>query len=189
MSDSLEILKQKDEADGISATKDFFVKKRKSILVIVSSIIAILLVVYLFFGGNYKYAVEKYINANYYGDFDSALNLLPKEALNEMLDSMGISKSEYSDQLQKTQADIKTAYLKEYGEDYTVSYKIIRKEKYDSGRFGDLKESLKEFGITKSVVSTAYSLDVEITVKGSKRNNEFKENLTAVKINYKWYIL
>lgn len=189
MSDSIENFNKSVNADDKEVTKISFLKRRKSILIAVALILVFALVVYLNFGGSFDSAVENYVNANYNCDFDSAVNILPEEAFNYMLQGLGITKEAYYDQIKKTKEDLKNAYIKEYGEDYTVSFNVVRKEKYNSERFGDLKEGLKELGITNGIVSTAYDLDVDIFVSGKRRSSEFKENLIAVKINYKWYII
>ena len=105
MSDSIENFNKSVNADDKEVTKISFLKRRKSILIAVALILVFALVVYLNFGGSFDSAVENYVNANYYCDFDSAVNIFPEEALNYMLQGSGITKEAYNDQIKKTKED------------------------------------------------------------------------------------
>ena len=76
----------------------------------------------------------------------------------------------------------------EYGKNVKISHKITDKEEMDEDDVEDLADELKEqYDIKKKSVTAAYELEVELTIKGSEDDDSNDMDMTAVKIDGKWY--
>ncbi len=75
-----------------------------------------------------------------------------------------------------------------YGSDYKVTYKITDKDKLDKDDLDELKDELKDIGIAKKTVSSAYELELEVTIKGEEDKDSDSYEVYAVKIDDKWYL-
>ncbi len=154
----------------------------------VAGVIVIIVALCLIFGGSYEKAIDKYIDATYYGDMDAALEMIPGDALDEMLDAYDMTKKEFKEQMKEEWESEEEDLEDEFGKNIKVSYKVIDEEEMDEDDLDDLKDMLKEMGVSKKSVSKAYEIEVEFTIEGDDDEDTVEEDFTAVKIDGEWYL-
>ena len=76
----------------------------------------------------------------------------------------------------------------EYGDDYKVSCEILGKEKMDKDMLEEGREAFDEQGMNGKKLTDAYTVEYEITFKGSESENSWVASATAFKYEGKWYV-
>ncbi len=154
----------------------------------VAGVVALIVVLCLIFGGGYEKAIDRYVDANYYGDYDACLELIPDDMLDKMLDSMDITKKEFKEQFKEEWEDKKDRLEDEFGKDIKVSYKVTDEDKIDKDDLDEIKDGLKEMGISKKSITEGYEIEVEFTIEGDDDEDTEEETFNALKIDGEWYI-
>ena len=76
----------------------------------------------------------------------------------------------------------------EYGNDYKVSCEILNKEKMDKDMLEEGREAFEEQGMDGKKLTEGYTVEYEITIKGSEGEDSLLQSATAFKYNGKWYV-
>ena len=115
--------------------------------------------------GIYKANVTKYIAA------------FPKETTEDW------DKLDLTEDLLENLVDIKSTY----GLNARCSYKIIEKDKYSKRELTNLQNSLEDhFGLNGDKVTEAWTITIDLTVKGAKDKETSEVSLVVIKYNGKW---
>ena len=154
----------------------------------VAAVVIILVVALaLIFGGGPKKKLKKYLNfeLNAKGNAKSIVDMMyPKKMLNELLDEMDMSKSEFIKELKEDQKDYKEE-LKEDG--YKYKYKIIDCEKVDKDDIKEANEYFKEEYNLKITAAKKYTVKITEYEDG-KKEDSWESTYVAYKISGKWYV-
>ena len=165
-------------------------KNRKIGIIAVAVAIALLisLCCAVFGGRGYKATVNKYIKAQFAGDIEDIVDLMPKKVFNYALEQEGYDKSQRKEFIQSGQAAL-TSYVTMmkafYGEKMKVSHKITEVEAIKGDDLKELKSYYKEIGVK---VSAAKEITVDITIKGNDMENTSSSEFTVIKVGGSWYI-
>ena len=95
----------------------------------------------------------------------------------------------YIKEMNITQERMTTMYernKKEFGDDFTVTYKINSKEKVSNEDLSKLNDNLKEYNVK---ATECYKVNTTFTFSGSKFTDPDTYPIGYCKINGKWYII
>lgn len=155
----------------------------------VAGVLAIIVaLVFILNLGGYNKAIEKYIDATYYGDVDAYLDSIPGDYLEDMLELSGMSEKDFKENFEKSYESILDSYVSKYGDDYTVDFEVVDEYELTDDDFEDVLDDFKALGISKKSITEAYEIEVEFTIDGSKRKDTVDKDFTAVKIDGDWYL-
>ncbi len=165
-------------------------KNRKIGIIAVAVAIALLigLCSAVFGGRSYKATVNKYVKAQFAGDIEDIVDLMPKKVFNYVLEQEGYDKSQRKEFIQSGQAALSSyvAMIKGfYGEKMKVSHKITEAEAIKGDDLKELKSAYKEMGVK---VSAAKEITVDITIKGNDMENTSSSEFIDIKVGSSWYI-
>ena len=77
----------------------------------------------------------------------------------------------------------------EYGEDYTLKYKVKSKSEVSTAKLKKMAKALKEsYDIKASSVTKGYKLKVDIIISGSEGDEDETTTIYVLKIDGKWYL-
>lgn len=141
--------------------------------VAVLAIIIIALIANLF-GGSYKTPLKDFFN----GIEKEKYKTLQSAFSDKLLDKMNIDRGDMKDLTEEIYDTIEDLY----GEDFKISYKIEDKEKADSDEVDILNATMKLAYGKKITIKKAYSLDVEVTIKGDDDKETFTMSFVVADI-------
>lgn len=171
------------QAVSMDAIKNVGTTKNKLTLGIVggAAIIVLLLIIFIItsiFGGasGYEKPLASMCKAMEDGDVDDLLDCFA----DKYLDVMETLDKDYEDSLQDNLDDQIEELEDQYGKGYSISYKILDKERIDE----DDLEDYEGFGLTD--ITDGYTLDVKITIDGDDDSDTNKTTITVLKIDGDW---
>ena len=180
--------KQTEEAVEVAATP----KKAggfdpKNVPVIGAAVVVVLVLFLLFGGRGPEKTAKQFMKAVVRGNAKKIVKLMPKDVVKETLEETDMTKKELIEEL-----DESLEYFSEYLEDYKFSYEVDDVDDIKGEELKELKEDLKEMGVSKKKVKKAKEVEVEMTVreKGASKDEEETNSLTiiVVKIGRNWYV-
>lgn len=149
---------------------------------VVAAVVLIVVLVSVFAGG-YKKAIDNYIDAFIFGEYDAYKACYPEKIWKNLEDD-ATDKSEFKDSFKIIKEELK----EEYGKDIKVNYEILDKDEVDADDLDDIRDYLKEtFNIPKKSVTAAYEIEVKLTIEGDEDEDEDTTDFTLVKIDGDWY--
>ncbi len=171
--------------DKMKSDKKFF-----GIVAGVAAGVVVLIVALIFISnlGGYNNAIEKYVDATYFGDADAYIDSIPDEYLDSMLKLSGMSEKEFKENFENAYESVLKTYKTKYGDDYSVDFEVVDEFKLEGDDYDELLDELKLLGIVKKSVSEAYEIEVEFTIDGSERKETVDKDFIAVKIDGDWYL-
>lgn len=152
-------------------------------------IVAILVVVaaFLLLGGrSYKKTANQFIDALFYADANTIVNLLPDKVVNYMVRERFDSRREMIEELEEElNYDFVDSMKWSYGDNWKYSYKIVNVEDLSPKELKSLKGEYKEMGIK---VSDAKIVNMKVTI--STKDDEDSEiiDVGVIKVGRSWYI-
>lgn len=75
-----------------------------------------------------------------------------------------------------------------YGKRRNISYVVKEKDKWDKEEIDELEDDIKDRYGEEVNIKTAYTLDLEMKMKGSENSTEVEDSLTVIKIGMRWYL-
>ncbi len=180
--------KQTEEAVEVAATP----KKAggfdpKNVPVIGAAVVVVLVLFLLFGGRGPEKTAKQFMKAVVRGNAKKIVKLMPKDVVKETLEETDMTKKELIEEL-----DESLEYFSEYLEDYKFSYEVDDVDNITGEELKELKDELKEMGVSKKKVKKAKEVEVEMTVreKGASKDEEETNSLTiiVVKIGRNWYV-
>ena len=125
-----------------------------------------------------EYSVEQLLDFYVEIAGKNKVELLPKIFHKSYIEGYGISKEKMTSIYEQSK--------EEFGDDFTVTYKVNSKEKISNEKLDQLNNSLSRFNIK---ASECYEVNVTITYSGSKCTDPDTYPLGYCKIDGAWYIL
>ena len=180
--------KQTEEAVEMAATS----KKSggfdlKNAPVIGAAVVVVLILFLLFGGRGPEKTAKQFMKAVVRGNAKKVVKLLPKDMVKEMMDEADMSKKEPVEEL-----DESLGYFADELEDYKFSYEVDDVDDIKGEELKDIKDELKEMGVSKKKVKKAKEVEVEMTMreKGASKDEEETQSLSiiVVKIGRNWYV-
>ena len=159
----------------------------KNVPVIGAAVVVVLILFLLFGGRGPEKTAKQFMKAVVRGNAKKVVKLLPKDMVKEMMDEADMSKKEIIEEL-----DESLGYFADELEDYKFSYEVDDVDDIKGEELKDIKDELKEMGVSKKKVKKAKEVEVEMTMreKGASKDEEETESLTivVVKIGRNWYV-
>lgn len=136
-------------------------------------------------GNNYKAAVELFADAMYRGNKAVIESLAPK-ALWDYYQQNGMTKDSLIETAEYVVGAYNENYKAQFGDDYTVTLEITESaiSAADVTRIGETLS--QRYGINKSKVTAAYSLQVKVVFRGAEPGEDAMD-IGVVKIDGAWY--
>ena len=159
---------------------------------ILLGIIILSVAVYFLFFGHY-YALHKYESVMN-GNFKQIKTLAPEEYWEKVAKSSKLSVNEYLkkriEYLEKDE-DPHAKYMREfYGDDYSVSVKIVDSEEISQKVLSEIKKSLKErYDIDPNRIKSGQKLFLKTVISGTKNTNTIPSAIAAIQIDAQWYLI
>ena len=155
---------------------------------VIGAAVVVVLVLFLLFGGRGpEKTAKQFMKAVVRGNAKKIVKLMPKDVVKETLEETDMTKKELIEEL-----DESLEYFSEYLEDYKFSYEVDDVDNITGEELKELKDELKEMGVSKKKVKKAKEVEVEMTVreKGASKDEEETNSLTiiVVKIGRNWYV-
>lgn len=176
----------KDKTNEIIGKVKTDSKFRNLLIAIAGGVVAVVLLIVILvsvLGGAYKKALDNYIDAVFFGEYDAYKACYPEKIWKNLEDD-ATDKSEFKDSFKITKEMLK----EEYGKDIKVDYEILEKDEVDEDDLDDIRDYLKEtFNIPKKSVTAAYEIEVNLVIEGDEDEDEDTGYFTLVKIDGDWY--
>lgn len=150
------------------------------ISVAVIAILVIVLLVNIFGGGGYKKAISTMVDGMEKADWDKYSSVLLKEERKTM--ESWTDGDDIMDMMMESFED-------DYGKNIKISYKIKDKEKLDKDDIEDLEDEYDDTYGKKIDIEKAYTLEVEMTIKGKDDKDTDTDDMTVVEVDSDWYVL
>ena len=163
-------------------------KKVGILAVAVAAIVVIVLLFALLGGRSYKAAVEQYVDIQYTGNMGELVDLVPDEVWDHLLARDGYDEEDLDVMLAETTElaqDQLEDYDEHFGADWEVSYQILSAEDVDAEELADLQERYEALGVD---VSKAKTVEVEVTIQGSKSETSDTMDISLMKSGRSWYL-
>lgn len=147
--------------------------------------IIILLWVVLMATPGYSKPVKYMVKGMQKGNYSVMLKAYPSFMRDEMEEQI----LGYSDDAKEAMKKMHGILVAGYGKDFSISYKVMDKEKIDSSEVEDLEENIN-YRYDKDVdIEAAYELEVKLTIKGELNRNSTTTTITVFKMGSKWYTI
>lgn len=162
-------------------------KKVGMIAVAVIAVIVLIVAFALFGGRSYKTTVKQFITATYDVDAEKLIKVLPDAVIDRVMkDEDYEDYDEMIDDLNDTFESQMRSIKRYIGDDWSMSYKIIKVEKVSGKDLDELKKDYKKD--FKIKVSAAKVAEVEIAIKAGETENSSSLDIPLVKVGRSWYI-
>ena len=170
-------------------------KKNKLIGIIAVAavaVIAIVVVLVLVLGGGGKGAkdvdslVEKFVSATMDADVDEILSLMPDEIVDSLVEESGLGSRKNLENYLEAMLEMSVAAIEdEYGDDFSVSHRIVDEYDYDEYDLEYIKEQYSEYGLD---IQEAKDIDVELTIFYDGTSETDSSTITVIKVGNRWYM-
>lgn len=167
---------------------------RNTYIGIVAVVIVVILLIVLIasmFGGGYKGALKDYFKSICNKDGELYMeSTMPDKLIDYMEDEMDLDKKDLEDEYKDEVKDVYSDLKDDFGSDVKISFKITDKEKADKDDREDMEDMLELLSDDiKWKVGAAYSLDLELTIKGDDdKEDEIEANAIIMKLNGDWVV-
>lgn len=154
------------------------------------AVLIILLV--LVFGGNggMTKPIDNLIAITFKGKFEKIKDMAPAEYWEYMEDEYDLDIDEMIEEAEENADDMMDYYEEEYGDNIRVSYKVTKKKELSDKKLEGIAEALADaYDLDEDKFTSAYELDVEMTIKGSEDDDEEENEMTVIKYAGKWYAI
>ncbi len=153
------------------------------------AIAAIVLLIVLITGGDshksYKNAVNTFMRGYVNQDLDQILEAVLPDMREDAKDEIMYG----YDSEAEMWADMNETMEWYYGANVKMSYQITDAEQLDEYDLEDCEEMLEEWYGYECRVTDGYSVEVEVTYRGSENKDTEDVELAAIKIKGKWYVV
>ena len=162
--------------------------KKIGMIAVTVVVVIVLIAAFALFGGrSYKATVKQSITATYDVDAEKFMELLPDAVIDRIMkDEDYEDYDEMIDDVNDTFERQIQSIERYIGDDWSMSYKIIKVEKVSGKDLDELKKDYKKD--YKIRVSAAKVAEVEITIKAGETENSSSLDIPLVKVGRSWYI-
>ena len=139
----------------------------------------------------YNDALDLFLEVFYEGDFSRARELAPDAFWDYCEKDTDITYDDLIKQLNDLEysKEVVDKFKEKYGEDYTISFKIIEKEIPGDQEFDSIASDVSyNIGNNNVNVNDAIKCKIEITAKGSKNEITQTDDFLFVEVGGKWYV-
>ena len=138
---------------------------------------------------SYKSAIENAIDQAYYGKSYKIKDLAPRAYWDYLEEETDFDFDEYVEDFEDSWVSRKESLEEQHGEDYTLDYEVKDKQEIDDDELDELKQKMNSrYNIDEDDVKMGYKLDIEFTIKGSKKERSWEaEDAYVIKIGSRWY--
>ena len=164
---------QQPAVGSMPVAKKGLSKNAKLGIIIACCVVAVGLIIWLIIallGGGYEKPIKNYIKGLENQDVATFT-----EALTNGTGSTSVLGGMSESSAASTYTSKLRSMISKYGEDFKISYKVV--EKVNIGKSGTL-----------GIYDDAYTLRIEFTVTGSKRENVVTKTINVYKANGKWFM-
>lgn len=167
------------------------VKKKIKVFPIIL-FVALLAVVIIFprfilSGNDEKKAVEEFIDAEFTGDADKIMDLIPEKLFEKITEEDDISKEEAAEMLGDMMSSLREKMDETLGEGWKYSCKVNDISEVTGEKYNDIIENYKEISDDMGI-SEATIAETEISVSGKDIDNSVTIDVPMIKIDDKWYL-
>ena len=128
------------------------------------------------------------MDIQYTGNMGELVDLVPDEVWDHLLARDGYDEEDLDVMLAETTElaqDQLEAYDEYFGADWEVSYQILSAEDVDAEELAGLQERYEALGVD---VSKAKTVEVEVTIQGSKSETSDTMDISLMKSGRSWYL-
>lgn len=173
----------------VSAEKGGIRKNIFPIVVLVILAVAVIAFPKLIISGHVEEKIIKeFIEAEMTGDAEKITDIVPEEILEAAKTQGGMSREEFTEELQEQLDSVYDNLESTYGTDWKYSCKITSIDKVTQEELEELENTYSEEFETELDIAAAKTAKVEIAVKGDKIDNSVSLDVGLIKVKNKWYI-
>mgnify|MGYP007017248659 CR=1 FL=1 len=166
--------------------QSFDLKNPKSLGMAIAAVVVVVLLASMLFGGqSYKSAVNSFMDGVFDADAKQLLRAFPNKVIDEMCDEADMSKREMIDYINDELDDAIDMLDSYVDEDWSVDYKIIGTESYDSDDLEWVEEEYDEIGIK---IKDAKMVTVEMTIESDDMSESEELEIGVIKVGNSWYV-
>lgn len=156
----------------------------KGIYFVIVILVALILGWYFLFAANsYETPIKNYLDGISKADSKLMFQALPDFERKELLKEK--SYKDYNEDLKEELDDAKEMY----GNNVKMTYKVTDKEKIEKDELEKVAKDLSDEYETQVKISEGYILTVDVTTKGSKKEEKDSTKFRVYKINGSWAIV
>ena len=179
-----------DDAAAINSPKKTGGKRRMAIIaaVIAAIAIAVILGAFLRPGRSYESTVEKFVDAQFSADMESAINLMPKKFIDYQMEQDGYDSDDFDEVVDDLNGQIQDqldSFDQHLGEGWKISHEIVDAGEIDREELERTKDAYADIGIKVSAAKTA---EVEITITADETEVSNTLEIPLVKVGRSWYL-
>ncbi|MEM0529233.1 MAG: zinc ribbon domain-containing protein [Candidatus Pararuminococcus gallinarum] len=177
-------------AAAINSPKKTGGKRRMAIIaaVIAAIAIAVILGAFLLPGRSYESTVEKFVDAQFSADMESAINLMPKKFIDYQMEQDGYDSDDFDEVVDDLNGQIQDqldSFDQHLGEGWKISHEIVDAGEIDREELERTKDAYADIGIKVSAAKTA---EVEITITADETEVSNTLEIPLVKVGRSWYL-
>lgn len=155
------------------------------IAIIVAVIIAIIIVIALFGGRGYKATVKKFINAQFEGDADAIIDIIPDEMVEYIIEEEYDDEDEMLEELEEEIEYYLDEIEEQFGKNWKFSYEIVDTDDVKGDDLEDLQDEYEDVGIE---VSAAKEVEIKIEFESKDLDTSNNLDIGLIKVGRSWYI-
>ena len=177
-------------AAAINSPKKTGGKRRIAIIAVVIAVIAIAVIsgAFLLPGRSYESTVEKFVDAQFSADMESAINLMPKKFIDYQMEQDGYDSEDFDEVVDDLNGQIQDqldSFDQHLGEGWKISHEIVDAGEIDREELERTKDAYADIGIKVSAAKTA---EVEITITADETEVSNTLEIPLVKVGRSWYL-
>ena len=177
-------------AAAINSPKKTGGKRRMAIIaaVIAAIAIAVILGAFLLPGRSYESTVEKFVDAQFSADMESAINLMPKKFIDYQMEQDGYDSDDFDEVVDDLNGQIQDqldSFDQHLGEGWKISHEIDDAGEIEREELERTKDAYADIGIKVSAAKTA---EVEITITADETEVSNTLEIPLVKVGRSWYL-
>lgn len=156
--------------------------KNKIVPMIIAGFAALvfLTIVVSVLGSGYKKPLDNFVKGFNKEDAKYLVKVYPEIYVEEYLDE---------DKLEESLEDVLEELEDKYGKNIKLKYKVTDKEKVDKDDLEDLEEDYEDRLDETIKISKGYELEVDVTVKGKKKERTKEMDIVVLKMDGEWAII
>lgn len=165
---------------AVSSTATASAPNKNKIIPIVVAVFAALVflsIVVSVLGGGYKKPLDNFCKGFNKEDAKYFLKTYPETYIEEYVDE---------DDLEESLEDVLEELEDKYGKNIKLKYKILDKEKVDKDDLEEMEEYYEDLTDESVKITRGWELEVDVTVKGKKKDRTKEMDIVVLKIDGKW---
>lgn len=180
---------------GPLAAKPGLSDKAKKILILciagAAALTVIIILLIILLGGGYKKPIDNLIKSLESGTGEAYLKVLPDSVANS-IEEDHVERSSKYDTLEEYFDDVFESYnsslADRYGDDFSITYSVADKKEITESRLKSYASNYKSYYGKKVDVSAGYTLSLEVTWKGSEKDEDGDKSIIVLKVDGDWVL-